>query len=387
MNKNQILSLLLSFMLLLSVGLSTTVVMADQKSDLQQKQQKAEQKADQAQEKLNQAKGKKATYDEVKRDLDSQMSVVAARVKKLNDQVSALESEIQTTEAEIQRLTEEEDENRELFKLRMRSLYEENSTSYLDILLSSGDLADFLYRLDVIEQIAAYDQQIISDIVNRKAKVEEASALLKEKKEELLIVKAEADKEQQNLQTLIDENTQVLTQLQNDINKYTEEYKKFEQESANIQAQIRSLSSSSSTSANTSSAKYSGGVMMWPAPGYQTITSYFGNRLHPVLKVYKLHTGIDIAAPSGASVVAAADGKVIISGYSSAYGNYIVIDHGSGITTLYGHHSSNLVSVGAVVKQGQKIAKVGSTGWSTGPHLHFEVMLNGAVQNPLNYLQ
>lgn len=386
MNKNQILSLLLSFMLLLSVGLSTTVVMADQKSDLQQKQQKAEQKADQAQEKLNQAKDKKATYDEVKRDLDSQMSVVAARVKKLNDQVSALESEIQTTEEEIKRLTEEEDENRELFKLRMRSLYEENSTSYLDILLSSGDLADFLYRLDVIEQIAAYDQQIISDIVNRKAKVEEAKKSLDEKKEALLVVKAEADKEQQNLQTLIDENTQVLTQLQNDINKYTEEYKKFEQESANIQAQIRSLSSSS-TSGNTSSAKYSGGVMMWPAPGYQTITSYFGNRLHPVLKVYKLHTGIDIAAPSGASVVAAADGKVIISGYSSAYGNYIVIDHGSGITTLYGHHSSNLVSVGAVVKQGQKIAKVGSTGWSTGPHLHFEVMLNGAVQNPLNYLR
>ncbi len=387
MNKNQILSLLLSFMLLLSIGLSTTVVMADQKSDLQQKQQNAEQKADQAQEKLNQAKDKKATYDEVKRDLDSQMSIVAARVKELNNQVSALESEIQTTESEIKRLTEEEDENRELFKLRMRSLYEENSTSYLDILLSSGDLADFLYRLDVIEQIAAYDQQIISDIVNRKAKVEEASALLKVKKEELLIVKAEADREQQNLQTLIDENTRVLTQLQNDINKYTEEYKKFEQESANIQAQIRSLSSSPSTSGNTSTAKYSGGVMMWPAPGYQTITSYFGNRLHPVLKVYKLHTGIDIAAPSGASVIAAADGKVIISGYSSAYGNYIVIDHGSGITTLYGHHSSNLVSVGAVVKQGQKIAKVGSTGWSTGPHLHFEVMLNGAVQNPLNYLQ
>ena len=100
-----------------------------------------------------------------------------------------------------------------------------------------------------------------------------------------------------------------------------------------------------------------------------------------------MHTGIDIAAPSGASVIAAADGTVIISGYSSAYGNYIVIDHRSGISTLYGHHSSNLVSKGAVVKRGQKIAKVGSTGWSTGPHLHFEVMLNGAVQNPINYLK
>ncbi len=383
--RNKILSLVLCFVMLCSFVLSATLVMADQKSDLQKQQQSAQQKANDAQEKLNQAKNKKATYDEVKRELDAQMAEVAARVKALNDQVAALESEIQTKEAEITRLTEEEDENRELYKLRMRSLYEESSTSYLDILLSSGDLADFFYRLDMIEQIAVYDQQIISDIVNRKAKVEEAKVVLDEKKAELLVVKEKADKEKRNLQTLIDENSGVLAQLQTDINKYAKEYEKFEKESANIQAQIRSLSSSSQS--GSSGTKYSGGIMQWPAPGYQTITSYYGNRLHPVLKVYKLHTGIDIAAPSGASVVAAEDGTVIISGYSSAYGNYIVIDHGGGITTLYGHHSSNLVSKGAVVKRGQNIAKVGSTGWSTGPHLHFEVMKNGATTNPLNYLQ
>ncbi len=382
--RNKILSLVLCFFVLCSVVLSSTLVMADQKSDLQKQQQSAQQKANDAQAKMNQAKNKKATYDEVKRELDAQMAEVAARVKTLNDKVSALESEIRSKEDEITRLTEEEEENRELYKLRMRSLYEESSTSYLDILLSSGDLADFFYRLDMIEQIAVYDQQIISDIVNRKAKVEEAKTVLDEKKAELLVVKEKADKEKKNLQSLIDENSGILAQLQTDINKYAKEYEKFEKESANIQAQIRSLSSSSSSS---SGAKYSGGVMQWPAPGYQTITSYYGNRLHPVLKVYKLHTGIDIGAPSGASVVAAADGTVIISGYSSAYGNYIVIDHGSGITTLYGHHSSNLVSKGAVVKRGQTIAKVGSTGWSTGPHLHFEVMINGATTNPLNYLQ
>ncbi len=386
MKKNKVLCLILSLIMLFSIVFSATVVMADQKSDLQQQQQNADKKANEAQDKANQAKKQKATYEETKRELDSQMVSVAARVKELNDQVTMLESEIQEKEEEIQRLTEEEAENKELFKLRMRSLYEENTTSYLDILLSSGDLADFFYRLDVIEQIAVYDQQIISDIIDRKAKVEEATAILNEKKEELLVVKAEADKEQKNLQALIDENTKMQTQLQNDIEKYTKEYKKFEQESANIQAQIRALSTPSQ-SGNVSPAQYSGGVMQWPAPGYQTITSYFGNRLHPVLKVYKLHTGIDIAAPSGASVVAASDGTVIISGYSNAYGNYIVIDHGGGITTLYGHHSTNLVAKGAVVKRGQKIAKVGSTGWSTGPHLHFEVMVNGAVQNPLNYLR
>lgn len=386
MKRNRILSVILCFVMLFIFTASVTVVMADQKSDLQKQQQTANQKAEEAQKKADQAKKQKANYEEVKKDLDSQMATIASRLKGLNNQIAALESEILTKEDEIKRLTEEEEENKELFKLRMRSLYEENSTSYLDILLSSGDLADFLYRLDMIEQVAVYDQQIIADIVNRKAMVEQAKAELDTKKEQLESVKAEADKEQKKLQALIDENTSVLTQLQNDITKYTKEYEKFEKESANIQAQIRSLTSTSQKS-GTAPAKYSGGVMSWPAPGYQTITSYFGNRLHPVLKVYKLHTGIDIAAPSGASVIAAADGTVIISGYSGAYGNYIVIDHGSGISTLYGHHSSNLVSKGAVVKKGQKIAKVGSTGWSTGPHLHFEVMLNGAVQNPLNYLK
>ena len=227
--------------------------------------------------------------------------------------------------------------------------------------------------------------KIISDIIDRKIKVEQATAILNQKKDELLIVKAEADAEKANLQVLIDENTRMLSQLEDDIAKYTEEYQKFEKESEQIQDQIRELTIQAQT--GSGSVEYTGGVMTWPAPGYQTITSYFGNRLHPVLKVYKLHTGIDIAAPSGASVVAAADGTVIVSGYSGAYGNYIVIDHGGGITTLYGHHSSNLVSVGAVVNKGQNIAKVGSTGWSTGPHLHFEVSVNGTVQDPLNYLQ
>ncbi len=386
MRKNKILSLILSLVMLLSVVFSATVVMADQKSDLQKQQQSADQKANEAQKKVNQAKNQKVSYEEKKRDLDAQMAQVAARVKDLNSQVTTLESEIQTKEEEIKRLTEEEEENKELFKLRMRSLYEENTTSYLDILLSSGDLADFFYRLDVIEQVAVYDQQIISDIINRKAKVEEATAILNEKKEELLVVKAEADKEQKNLQALIDENTKVLTQLENDITKYTKEYEKFEKESANIQAQIRNLTSGSG-SGNVSAAKYTGGKMTWPAPGYYTITCPFGPRIHPILKVQKSHSGMDIGAPSGASVVAAADGTVIVSGYSTAYGNYIVIDHGGGTTTLYGHHSANLVSKGAVVKQGQKIAKVGSTGWSTGPHLHFEVSVNGVLQQPLNYLQ
>ena len=338
MNRNRIVALLLGVILLFSCALST-MVLADQRSDLEKKNQEIQQKADEARENAEKAREAKETYEEKKQLLDQQMDHAVARVRALDEQIFGLESEISDKEEEIRHLTEDEEENRELFKLRMRALYEENTTSYLDILLSSSSLSDFLYRMDVVEQIAAFDQKVIADIVNRKILVEEAKAVLDEKKAELLVVKAEADAEKANLQVLIDENTRMLQQLEADIEKYTEEYEKFEEESDKIQDQIRELTTQNQS--NGSPTTYTGGVMTWPAPGYQTITSYFGNRLHPVLKVYKLHTGIDIAAPSGASVVAAADGTVIVSGYSSAYGNYIVIDHGGGITTLYGHHSSN----------------------------------------------
>lgn len=362
-----------------------SAVFADTKSDLEAKSKQAQQKAQDAQNKMDEAKKSQATYRQKKQELDAQMAEVAARVKELGDQIAALQSDISEKEEEIKRLTEKEEENKELFKLRMRALYEDNNSSYLDILLSSGSLSDFFYRLDMIRQVADYDQKVISDIVNQKQNVEEATAVLLEKKTEIETVKKTEDAEKTKLSQLISENTKVMNQLENDIATYQKEHEKYEQESANIQAQIRSLTTGSS--GGTSTAKYTGGVMTWPTPGYYTITCPFGPRIHPILKVKKSHTGMDIGAPSGASVVAAADGTVIVSGYSTAYGNYIVIDHGGGTTTLYGHHSANLVSKGAVVKKGQKIAKVGSTGWSTGPHLHFEVSVNGVLQQPLNYLQ
>jgi murein DD-endopeptidase MepM/ murein hydrolase activator NlpD len=125
--------------------------------------------------------------------------------------------------------------------------------------------------------------------------------------------------------------------------------------------------------------------MIWPAPSSHNITSYYGNRFHPVLKKYKMHTGIDIGAPSGSSVIAANKGVVIVAGWQSGYGNTVIIDHGGGIATLYAHCSRLLVSTGQSVDSGSVIAKVGSTGLSTGPHLHFEVRKNGATVNPLQY--
>ena len=132
--------------------------------------------------------------------------------------------------------------------------------------------------------------------------------------------------------------------------------------------------------------QYIGGELAWPVPGYTRISSKYGMRTHPITGVYKLHTGVDISAPLGANFIAANDGIVTKAGYNSAYGNMVIIDHGGGVSTLYAHGSEILVQVGQVVKRGESILKVGSTGYSTGPHAHFEVRLNGVVTDPMPYI-
>lgn len=372
------------FIILIIICLSLSYnSFADQKSDLERKQQQTQKEMQAAQKKIEQAKKTQKEFTQKKQVLDKEITEISGNVNKLNGQISSLQSDIEAKQREINRLSNEEAINTDLFKKRMRALYEENSYSYFDIILKSEGLSDFFYRLDIITQVSNYDQKVISDIIANKEKIMSAKAEISNKKNDVLVVKSSEEKEKQQLAIKNELNKTEIEKLENDIEAYRAEYEKHEKESQRIQAQIKEIIRKSASS-NT---KYTGGVMAWPAPGYGTISSQFGMRFHPVLKVNKLHTGVDIAAPSGASVVAANDGVVIISGFSGAYGNYISIDHGGGITTLYAHHSSNLVSKGTKVKRGQAIAKVGSTGWSTGAHLHFEVMVNGEYQNPLNYIK
>ena len=162
-------------------------------------------------------------------------------------------------------------------------------------------------------------------------------------------------------------------ELQAKIEEYTARYNE-------INSEILTLTGS------LADTEYIGGVLAWPVPGYTKITSNYGMRVHPITKVYKLHTGVDISAPMGANFVAANDGIVIKAGYNTAYGKMVIIDHGGGISTLYAHGSDILVQVGQTVKRNDPILKVGSTGYSTGPHAHFEVRINGVVTNPIEYI-
>ena len=170
---------------------------------------------------------------------------------------------------------------------------------------------------------------------------------------------------------------QQLTEEEMELHRLVEEY---QNQIAEIETEIRLLAI-----ANVGE-DYVGGAMAWPVPGYTRITSRFGMRTHPITGVYKLHTGVDIGAPRGAQFIAANDGIVTYAGYNRAYGNMVIIDHGGGITTLYAHGDQILVNVGDVLYQGNPVLKVGSTGYSTGPHAHFEVRINGEYVEPLDYI-
>lgn len=363
---------------------SSYSVYADTKFDLEAQQRQTQSEINEIKEEIKEAEASKTPYLQKKKEIDEKLNAANSKLSKLVNEVNALVADINAKEADIQWLDGEESKAKDLFKGRMRALYEDNKLSYLDILFDSASISDFFYRLNIIRQLAEYDQEIISSIVNSKAIIEETKKQLEEQKVEVEAKKTEAQTARDEVKVLEVENQQVLDAINSDIASAKADIAAKEKEAARIQNQIKKLLEQQSGSGQQ--LTYSGKGMVWPCPGYKTLTSYFGRRFHPVLQYWRSHNGIDVAAPSGANIIAAASGTVITSEYSSSYGNYIIINHGSGVTTLYAHMSSRGVSVGANVAAGQTIGKVGSTGISTGPHLHFEVAVNGSRQDPLSYV-
>lgn len=296
--------------------------------------------------------------------------------KELVNQISSAEENLRQTEEALAEALANYNQQRELFKTRLKVMYQNSSATKLDTLLESKSLVEFYERLHYMTIISRNDSDLIKDLNEAKLDVEYKKKLQQQAKE--LLEKKASDKQERltslkasrsELESQIVSSKAELAKLEKDIDRQIAESNK-------LNSIIKNLSKSGK--------KYAGGTMTWPVPSSYNVTSSYGTRKHPILRKYKMHTGIDIAASSGNSIVAANKGTVIIAQYdkSGGYGRMVVIDHGGGITTLYGHASKLLVSVGDEVKAGQVIAKIGSTGLSTGPHLHFEVRKDGATKNP-----
>lgn len=356
--KNKVLSVFVVMCLIISMILP---VYAETRRDYEIKINNANKDLDKLEGQIDE------TLDEIEK-ISTEISTLETQIKKLETELDTLETSIKEKEDELK-------EKQELLDERLVAMYMAGETSYLNVLLSGG-FVDFISNYYLITQIAEYDTNLINQVEDIKTGLENEKQEVETKREELNTKKSSLTsakgKKQLKLNNLTAEQKEKQTQI-DAWNKKMEEL---------AEAERRARQEESGT------IKYSGGPFQWPVPASKRITSYYGYRIHPIYKTYKLHTGIDIGASTGCNIIAAESGKVILAsyGYNGGYGNYIIINHGSGITTRYAHCNSLSVKEGQTVTKGQVIGTVGTTGASTGPHLHFEVRSNGESTDPLKYL-
>lgn len=350
---------------------------------------------DELQDKLSSLEDEKAAVKEKIAELTQQASDVEATRAALQSEIDLTKEEISTVEAYINRLQEQIDvkttelkaaeaaleQKEEEFALTVRTTYEQGDSSYLEVLLNSSSFSDLLSRMEIITAIMEDNKKIVAEYTAAKEDIAQ-------KKQELQDTQDDQKEYQENLSYKVDElaaSEAEQAALQESIEAYKAEseaeYDRISNEMQDVSNQIAALSAQSAAAGGV---PYSG-TFVWPTPSCTTTSSVYGYRVHPIYGTVKFHAGEDIPASYGAEILAAASGTVTTAGWVSGYGNYTVIDHGGGTMTAYGHQSSILVSVGQHVEQGQVIGYVGSTGNSTGPHLHFEVYQNGSTVDPKSF--
>ncbi|HCX61418.1 MAG TPA: hypothetical protein DHU59_03165 [Clostridiales bacterium] len=270
------------------------------------------------------------------------------------------------------------EENNKLLGERLRAMYKSGTSGYIELILNAENLTDAMTRVDMVQLIVESDVELLKSIEEQKKKVEEVKLSLENEKLELADVIKELSDKKESVETASKAKDDYISSLEQDIKSLELLMVAEEAQSSQIERDILSLQGA---------GEFSGGGMSWPLPGYSRISSYFGGRADPITGAWSNHRGIDIPGPYGQPIVSSNDGIVIFSGYHWSYGNYVIIDHGGGISTLYSHASKLLVGKGQAVSKGETIALVGSTGYSTGNHVHFEYRINGVPQNPLNYVK
>ena len=377
MNKKVILVILV---IILSLIGFYGIVLAEDLSDLQNQKNELQNQINESNEQIQEIQIQLTENLEQLNNLNEKIYTYESEIASLENNLNDVEKEIETVTEKLSIIEENYNLQRMALQNRIVALYESGDIVYLDVLLSSNSVSEFISNYYLIGEIVRYDNELLENIENQKTQIEEIKNSLEEKQENIKTVKKNKEKT-----TIALENAKIIRNSY--INKLTQEEKEtqnkideYQTELNNLEAQIVAL-----TTGNISS-DYIGGEFAWPAPGYTTITSRFGMRIHPVLKVARLHTGTDIAMPTGAYIIAANDGVVTQAMYTTGYGNMVMIDHGGGVVTLYGHGSEIIVQTGQEVKKGDIIMKAGSTGWSTGPHLHFEVRINGTAVDSLPFI-
>ena len=324
-------------------------------------------------------------------ELDANLSTIQAKIEELKGLITEKEEEIAAKEKELEEAVAVQEAQYEAMKARIKFMYEKGDTVYLELLFAADSFGEVLNKAEYIEMLSSYDRKKLDEYVAQAEYVSLCKESLEEQKSVLDEARRVQEEEEASMNALISAKEQEISNVTSDIKNKEAAIAEYEADIAaqnqTIAALEKAVAEERARLAEEQGRRYDGGVFTWPAPSYTRISDDYGNRIHPTLGIQKFHNGIDMAAPGGSAILAAYDGKVVAADYNSSMGNYIMIDHGDSLYTIYMHASALYVSKGTEVSKGQKIAAVGTTGRSTGNHLHFSVRKGGSYVNPWSYLK
>ncbi len=326
---------------------------------------------------LKEGKTQEKTLNKQISKLDKLITAAEGEIQTLSGKISSTSGKIDQVQQDLEQKKAEINEQNEDMNLRLRAMYKNGDVGIIEILLGSESITDFMTNLDMAQRIIDNDVEVLQTL-------EEQQKLLDSYRVELTSLQNQLSSQKQAKASQQDE-------LEGSRGNVADIKAGIAKDNKALEAQVDALNDEADALVSEilklqGGGAYIGGEMGWPVPASSKISSPFGYRIHPTLGIKKLHTGIDIAVKSGNKVVAANAGKVIKAAWNNSYGYMVMVDHGGGIVTLYAHNSSLKVSTGDSVTRGQTLALSGNTGRSTGPHVHFEVRVNGEYKNPMNYL-
>lgn len=390
--RRKVLQVLKTVLAVMMVATISTQAFATSMDDAKQDKQDAENNRDNAQQILAGLESSKANIEAYVKELDQQLEEIQTRITDLNNQKADLENRIEVKQTELEEAKKKEQQQYADMCTRIRFLYENSGVSYADVLMSSESMSDMLNQPEYVSAMADYDYSMLEQLVETRQTIANDEQQLQIDLAAVEQMTSEVEVEQTTVNQLIETKSQEVAKYNDQIARQEKVIAEYDAEVQAAAARIAELEEAARKAQERGEfVPYSGGTFVWPCPSSTRITSYFGYRTPDGGYVNANHKGIDIGAPTGTPGVAAASGVVVIARYSASAGNWVVISHGNGLYTMYMHASQLLVSEGQYVNAGDTILLVGSTGWSTGPHLHFGVGVGGYTSayavDPMSYFQ
>lgn len=415
----RIISIVLAAVILLSLVSTALIVMVHAASsseiksklaDLRAKQAEIQKQSDELEKSIAENKDQTKTLVSQKAEIDQEMEMSRQKIENLNEQIQQLNLLIAEKQTELEASVAKEEALQKQYKARLRSMEETGSVSYWSILFRASSFSDLLDRVDMIREIAESDQLMLKQLSAATQAVETERADLEQQKQDLQQTETDLAAEQAELETKRAKADTLITQMQAEYASLSDEFLAAEADEAAVREQIKKTetdyfnalakeqaaaaaaaaaankTSNSNNSSSSSSGGASSGGFAFPLAYSTGVTCAYGPRVHPINGNKSFHYGVDLAAGMNTEIYATKSGTVTGATYGEANGYYVTINHGDGYSSIYAHMTNYVVSVGDSVKQGQLIGYVGTTGWSTGPHLHFEILYNGSNVNPMNYI-